>query len=474
MFGLVAGVVAGLGACADSTSRGAGNDATNNGAGFNNAAEPGGDINNDTNGGFQPEVELEFEFAEPAVVGSSVFVANETSNTVAVIDSASLAIRTIPVGFGPTRVVGPEAAVETSGVFVLNEGASTVSVVDPDTLETKTASVLRRANSLIANPRGEFALAWFDEARLEPGEQAGDLSSVTLVSREGVSHQVAVGFKVERITFTETGNTALVLTDDGVSIIRMTAVSGDEVAAPVAVLPPDLQSFDRTDREVLITPDGLHTIARAGNNPELVLTRLATGEQFRAVLPGTPTDLDWVFQEPLQLLAMVPSENIAVIAQVPEGVEALAALAPVPPVLPDAGTDAGGDAGLDAGDAGPDAGADAGLDADMDAGAPVEPGTTWSPAEGVTYLALEQGRLGAAEVDTDGGVGLLFSTLEGRRGGVLLDLDTLEQRSLAFEKGVRGAVPDPRGEAFVVLHTREEGGVPPTATPKSSRSIEPW
>ena len=53
------------------------NNTTNNASGIENNS-----INNSTNNVFIPEVETEYDFSAPAVVGGRVFVANETLNSV--------------------------------------------------------------------------------------------------------------------------------------------------------------------------------------------------------------------------------------------------------------------------------------------------------------------------------------------------------------------------------------------------------
>lgn len=457
----------------------------NNASGNNGSSGDGSGPNN-----FVPEVEDEFEFAEPAVVGPNVFVANETANTVAVIDSRSLAIRTVPVGFGPTRVVGPSDGGPMSRVFVLNEGASSVSVIEPESLEVETASVLRRANALAANPDGTRALAWYDVSLRGESETAGDLSALSVVTADGASYQVAVGFQIERIQFSEDGSSAAVVTDDGVSVVDLDTIAQDTAVPPVAVLPPDLAEFDRTDREVVVAEDASYAVARVASFTGLILTDLATGEQWRVALPAIPTDLDWVSGPTPQILAMLPSLDRALVADVPTGLVNFADMFPFEPIDPpdsdmgavdagDAGADASGmdtgtDTSMDSGtgtatDAGAADTGDASFDAAVDLGPPA--GTVWSPAEGFHYIALLHRGLGAAEVAPVGNVALLFSTLEGRMGGELLVLEDLSQRGLAFEKGVRGAVSDHAGESFVVLHTREEGGVPPNATPADPEFI---
>ncbi len=432
--------------------------------------------NGDTNNDFVPEIEEEFDFAEPAVLGTDVYVANETLNSVAVIDSRSLAIRTLPVGFKPTRVVGPTAEpAEDARVYVLNEGSSTVSLVDPAGGSTKSVGVLRRANSLQASPDGSWALAWFDDSKRADDETAGDLSAMTLVRANGEVHQLAVGFRIERVRFTADSSTALALSDDGVSVIDVDAIDDDALVPPVAVLPPDLQEFDRSDREVLLDPDAAWAVARIATLDGVILTELSTGAQWRVPLAAIPTDLDWIDGDAPRVLGMLPSVDHAFVADIPDGLIAMSETGGDDMGTADAGTDTGtSDAGIDVGPALDMGASDVGLDAQLDAGMDMSeppPMLPEMPAEGFTYLPLAQQGLGAAEVAPDASHALIFSTIGMERRGILLDLTNLEQRGLAFEKGVRGAVADDNGNTFVVLHTREDGEIPPGATPSDPEYI---
>ena len=424
------------------------------------------------NGNVPPERETEFEFAQPAVVGPDVFVANESLNSIAVIDSRSLAIRTIPVGFNPTRVVGPTEAAPDARVWVLNEGSSTVSIVDPQTSRVVNAKVLRRANAIAASPDGTWALAWLDPAGFEDdgASTSGttlDFSAATLVFADGTAHDLAIGYRVERVVFTD--DRALVLTDDGVSVVRPAEITGDALVPPVAVLPAALQADDELDREVVLDPAGDWAVARVRTASALFLTELTTGAQWAASLPAPLSDLDWVPGAIPRILGIAREANLIVLATVPDGLIALSDVEPTPgddmgaDVGSDMGPDMNGDMSLpDAGDIGtPDAG-------DVDAGPP--PMATM-PVDGVWYLPLDQPGLGAAQVAPNAANALLFSTIGEERRAVLLDLESLEQRGFSFEKGVRGAIANDLGTRFIVLHTRVPGAIPDGAAPSDPEVI---
>ena len=79
--------------------------------------------------------------------------------------------------------------------------------------------------------------------------------------------------------------------------------------------------------------------------------------------------------------------------------------------------------------------------------------------------------MGAASVAEGGHTALLFSTLHEERRAVLLALDDNSQRTLVFEKGVRGALSDVGGHTFLVFHTKVDGPVPVGATPADPEYI---
>lgn len=445
------------------------------GKSFEDGADPNFDRNQSSNNtagenNVVPEVEDDFQFAEPAVLGTNVFVANETLNSVAVIDSRSLAIRTVPVGFNPTHVVGPTDPADGAQIYVLNEGSSTVSIIDPERLTPKNVDVLRRANALQASPDGTWALAYYDDEERREGETAGDLSAATLIKADGEALQLAVGFRIERVMFTEDSSAALILSDDGVSVVTADEISDDALVPPVAVLPPDLQRFDRVDREVTLDPDGEWAVARVTTYEGVVLTDLATGVQWRVPLPATPTDLDWVDGDTPRVLGMLREIDYAFIATIPDGLIAAADALPQPEDMgttPDMGADDMGTGDMGAGDMGTGDMADVA----PDTGASAQVDLPTMPATGFTYLAVTEPNMGAAQVAPSSTEALLFSTIGEERRAVLVDLETLGQRGLSFEKGVRGAIADDDGNTFVVLHSREEGQIPVGASPADPEYI---
>jgi hypothetical protein len=473
---------------------------------------------------FVPELEEDFEFSQPAIVGDEVYIANETLNSAAIISSTSLAIKTVPVGFRPTEIVGPSG--EAGGdarVMVLNEGSDSASIIDPLTREVSDVPVMPGANRLRSNAAGTAAIAYYDADAAETGDQIGDLSSVTLL-REGGSLQIAVGFNVQRVQWSEDDSRALVLSDDGVSILNIDEIDSDRVVPPVAVLPPELVPLDPSDLEVQIDREGKWSIARLATFSGIVLTNLANGAQAVVNLPEIPTDIDLAEGDNLEVLVMLRNTGALMRATIPDGVlAAAAATEPVEMPTPNAdmgSLDMGADMNADAGDMGADMASvdmasadmsgmgDMGMDmgpvladmsdmpdmmasadmpdmsaptgdmgADMmvdqeDMAAPIEDmGQEPTPqfsidAEGVEIVHLDRElKLGAAAVSGTGTQAIIYTTIGEQRRALLLDLRDGDQRPLRFEKGLKAVIPDDLGATFIVFHTRVDGEPPVDQSP---------
>jgi YVTN family beta-propeller protein len=473
---IIAASMAIYGACAasDEASDANGNISTNNTGG---PSYPGdNNNNNNNNGGYVPEPERDYTFSQPAVFGRTLFVANETLNSVVWIDSETLTIRTIPVGLMPTKIVGPSiiSLGDSARIYVLNEGNASVSVIEPTRRTVlKTVPVLSGANALLAAPDGKSALAWYDNTA-GLGLRLGDLSSVTVLRGEA-AYQVAVGFHVRRVQITADSARALVLTDDGVSVIELADVDSDRLAPPVPLVPRDLRELSPRDLEVQISRDGRWALTRTTAFAGLVLLDLMTRVHTLVRLPETPTDLDLAERGAgdMEALVMLRQRGELVRITIPAGFEALAA-AQIPLVMnmdldmsddvsPGIGSDTGPDMELDMSAQDMDA---TGMSNGEDMAPPVE----LPQVAGVRRVELPAA-LGLAAVSGNGAQALLYSTLNGQQLVELVDLVANTQRSLLLEKGVLGVVPDESGQTFLIFHSREPGELPAEATPSDPEFV---
>ena len=298
-----------------------------------------------------PEREERRTFQTPQAGGRFVYVANPTRDSVAVIDSRSLAIQTVEAGDGPTfltTVPGQDVA------LVINVSSHTLTILRTTEAGTTTTSVpvVPGANAIAVAPDGRHAIAYLDTetagATLGTGSFQ-DISLITLDPARDASVQLSVGFRPIEVLFSADGASGFVVTEDGVSILRFAEITGptiipnvslDELgpitprdagpdAAPdaaadappadvsgdvsgdmtgditvdasVDVTPdaaPDAPAADVTPlaqvpaRDISITRDGRYAIARVEGTSTLRLIDLTT----RAITPyaatGAVTDLD--------------------------------------------------------------------------------------------------------------------------------------------------------------------------------------
>ncbi|TXD35900.1 hypothetical protein FRC98_14615 [Lujinxingia vulgaris] len=396
--------------------------------GGTNDADAGGDYQPPTDDGDlgepqppQPEVPETYTYSQPAIVGDKVYVANETLDAVAIIDSRSLEIQAVPVGRAPTKVVAPaDGAGDDARVMVLNSGDHTVSLLDPEGGESLHVPVMPHANRLQATASGRFGVAWYDSS--EPGP-AGDLSAVTVVSSAG-SFDVAVGFLVRQVLFDEVGERALVVSDDGVSVLDLAAIESDRFVAPRPLTPPGFEAVDPAELRLHLGPQGDTLVAWTPSQPFLFVSDLSEDTRVAIALGAPPTGA--ALSEATLVFALSEADRLLTIT-LPEGLEAARADqearglwvdgAFVPPLAEDAFVD----------------------------------------SEGFVYLSIEVPALGSVVLSEDASVAMAFTTNPQEQRAVLVAMAGLEQRTVRFEKEVRGVLADEDGSTFLVIHPRRPG-----------------
>jgi DNA-binding beta-propeller fold protein YncE len=260
---------------------------------------PGDDAGLDTAGDAGPDVfvpeqpEDDFRLQPPAVGQTYVYVANTDLNAVARIDSLTLEVRTLDVGLRPTlvrTVPGGDMA------LVLNQGSHDVTVIAAEAgVATFTLEVMSGANSLLIAPNGDYAFAWYDDRRARAGDVAGSLNDVTLLALErepARAYNLVVGLHVREIEFDAAGETAFLVTDDGISVVPLAGVDRDRFVPPIRVSNDPAEDARALDREVEVTPSGAFALVRTSNASNLRLVDLASGAIREIELGGVPTDVD--------------------------------------------------------------------------------------------------------------------------------------------------------------------------------------
>jgi hypothetical protein len=185
-----------------------------------------------------PEQEQALDFLVPQPGKQYVYAANPTRDTVAVIDSVSLAIAEVTPGDTPTylaTVPGEDVA------LVINAGSSTLSVLRTTGAGTTVSSplpIIKGANVIAIAPGGAHAVVWFDVTQPKATALSGSfqtVSLVTLAESNDKAFTVTVGFKPTAVVFSNDGKAAFVVTSDGISELRFAEVQGPEIAPLVRI-----------------------------------------------------------------------------------------------------------------------------------------------------------------------------------------------------------------------------------------------
>ena len=185
-----------------------------------------------------PEQEQSLNFLSPQPGKQYVYVANPTRDSVAVIDSVSLAISEVTPGDTPTYVATVPGEDEA---LVINTGSSTLSVLRTTATGTTVSSplpIVKGANAIAIAPGGAHAVVWFDAAQPNAKALSGsfqDVSLVTLSPSADAAFTVTVGFKPSAVVFSDDGQAAFVVTSDGISELRFASLQTSVIAPLVRI-----------------------------------------------------------------------------------------------------------------------------------------------------------------------------------------------------------------------------------------------
>src|SRR6185295_10181364 len=159
-----------------------------------------------------PEMEERRSFETPRAGARYVYVANPKRDTVAVIDSTNLAIRSIQVGDTPTylqTVPGKDIA------LVINVGSRDVTILRTEASGTRTSTVpvVPGVNALSISPDGQHVVAWYQSPLTgNGGGAAGSFQDVSLITlgEKDQSVGLTVGFRPSDVAFAADGSAAFV------------------------------------------------------------------------------------------------------------------------------------------------------------------------------------------------------------------------------------------------------------------------
>jgi hypothetical protein len=170
------------------------------------------------------ETEERREFEAPRAGARFVYVANSRRDTVAIIDSMGLGIRTVAVGDTPSYLA---TAPGKDVALVINTGTRDVNVLRTDAAASTAVSrvpIAAGLNRLSVAPDGGHAMAWYDSKLTGAGAgraAAGsfqDVSLITLAPGADAAVGMTVGFRPTDVVFANDGRSAFVITEDGISV----------------------------------------------------------------------------------------------------------------------------------------------------------------------------------------------------------------------------------------------------------------
>lgn len=289
---------------------------------------PSVDAGSDAGGAPSPDVapppeQEEFELQAPRASRTYVFVANTTLNSVAKIDSLTLAVTPIEVCLEPTEV---RTLPTFDRAVVLCRGDDQIAVIDAGDGDGDTVRLTwsaENANRLLLAPNGDYALAWFDERAAGAFDDPGNPNDLTLVDLGEVgdspqSYLLSVGFGVRDVQFDAAGERAFLTTEDGLNVIELAEVQGDQFVPVLSIGEDPLARA--ADREVHVTDDGALAFVRSSTFAGLRVLDIASGEIDDIVLPGVPTDLD-LFPGGGRGIAVIREAETVAVLPLPDAVD---------------------------------------------------------------------------------------------------------------------------------------------------------
>jgi YVTN family beta-propeller protein/VCBS repeat-containing protein len=167
--------------------------------------------------------------------GSKAYVANETDNTVSVINTATNAVTTVPVGNGPLRVaVSPDG----TAAYVTDFFGGTVSVINTATNAVTTIPVGANPTGVVFSPNGNTAYV--------ASRGTGVLSVINTVTNSVTN--ISVGSQPFGVALSPNGSTAYVTNDLSSGTVSVVDLATKQITATVGV-----GSFPKG---IAVSPDG--------------------------------------------------------------------------------------------------------------------------------------------------------------------------------------------------------------------------
>jgi DNA-binding beta-propeller fold protein YncE len=242
--------------------------------------------------GFGSEVEEDVLSLRPATTDTYVFVANPDRNTVTRISVPSLGVITAEVGVNPSIV---ETSSDFTRAVTFNIGSDDLSIIDSASMDVTEVEIRSHLNQMKLSPDGRWAICYHDLSAddgsdVDPG--ALTYNAISIVDLENlVHHEAIVGSHPHDVQFTEDSSLAVVISDDYLAALDLTA----ENVQPQRIAIADDLINPPAAEEVLLDPQGRYAIVRQYGVSDLVLVDFSQSiaEQVSHLDVGdNPTDMD--------------------------------------------------------------------------------------------------------------------------------------------------------------------------------------
>ena len=256
------------------------------------------------------------ELSRPAVTRDFVVVANKNQGALTKIQSSgSLSkVTSVEIGGRPTEVF---AVGDTNRIVAFGRGEGSFAVVDlgaaGETDSVRRLPVLDNCNQITVSPDGLHAVLWYDNAAARAGETMGPLSEVALLDLSAASAApvtIGVGVNVRQVSFAADGSRAVVVSDDGASVLEIADITSNRSIPPIALSDDGVTGQLGADRDVFVTEAADFAVVRRAGIDGLGIVNLETGD-VRTVATGERlTDIELL--GPSRELALLSPSRSAV------------------------------------------------------------------------------------------------------------------------------------------------------------------
>jgi hypothetical protein len=256
------------------------------------------------------------ELSRPAVTRDFVVVANKNQGALTKIQSSgSLSkVTSVEIGGRPTEVF---AVGDTNRIVAFGRGEGSFAVIDlgaaGETDSVRRLPVLDNCNQITVSPDGLHAVLWYDNAAARAGETMGPLSEVALLDLSAASAApvtIGVGVNVRQVSFAADGSRAVVVSDDGASVLEIADITSNRSIPPIPLSDDGVTGQLGADRDVFVTEAADFAVVRRAGIDGLGIVNLETGD-VRTVATGERlTDIELL--GPSRELALLSPSRSAV------------------------------------------------------------------------------------------------------------------------------------------------------------------